>query len=166
MNAKDIVNKLKDVLLSSSVTEEIVEQSIESNKVEEKAIQENLESEVIKDDEISNNDPNDLEVELEEVSDEMKHTPDHKEYEEKPKAMNYATKEEVAEIRAMVESLKGKMDAKEEAKQEVPQELSSDEPADAIQHSPENEVNTSVKNVFGNNTRNTTYARVLQRIAK
>ena len=42
MNAKDIVNKLKDVLLSSSETEEIVEGNIQSEKVEEKAIQENL----------------------------------------------------------------------------------------------------------------------------
>ena len=38
----------------------------------------------------------------------------------------------------MVET-KGMIEAKEEAKEEVPQELSADEPAEAINHSPENE---------------------------
>ena len=56
------------------------------------------------------------------------------------------------------------MEAKEEVKAEVPEELSADEPAEAISHSPENEVGTKVGNIFSNNNQNTTYSRVLQRI--
>jgi len=67
----------------------------------------------------------------------------------------------------MVEKLKGMIEAKEEAKEEVPQELSADEPAEAISHSPENEVSEKIGVRFAPNARvNTTYNRVLNAISK
>jgi len=57
------------------------------------------------------------------------------------------------------------IEAKEEAKAEVPQELSADEPAEAISHSPENEVSNNIGVRFAPNAnRNTTYNRVLNAI--
>ena len=82
-------------------------------------------------------------------------------------AVEYATKDEVSEIKAMVEKLRGMIEAKEEAKEEVPQELSADEPAEAINHSPENEVSEKIGVRFAPNAnRNTTYNRVLNAINK
>ena len=61
----------------------------------------------------------------------------------------------------------GMIEAKEEAREEVPQELSADEaPAQAISHSPENEVTTKVGARFAvNANQNTTYGRVLKALS-
>jgi len=73
----------------------------------------------------------------------------------------------VSELKSMVEKLRGMIEAKEEAKEEVPQELSADEPAEAINHSPENEVSGKIGVRFAPNAnRNTTYNRVLNAISK
>jgi hypothetical protein len=67
----------------------------------------------------------------------------------------------------MVEKLRGMIEAKEEAKEEVPQELSADEPAEAIAHSPENEVSEKLgAKISPNQNLNTTYGRVLKALSK
>ena len=72
----------------------------------------------------------------------------------------------MAELKSMVEKLKGMVEAKDETKEEVPQELSSEEPAEAISHSPENKVSENIGVKFSPNAnRNTTYNRVLNAIS-
>ena len=156
MKASEIVNKIKDVLLSTAEKEE---ENFNDVELKEEATQ--AETVVEASEEVKQEAPVQEAEELQE-EDEMTHTPDHKEYEKGP--VEYATKDEVAELKSMVEKLKGMMEAKEEVKAEVPEELSADEPAEAISHSPENEVGTKVGNIFSNNNQNTTYSRVLQRI--
>jgi hypothetical protein len=125
MKASEIVTKIKDVLLSTSEKEEEnfndVELKEEAPVAKEDLAQEEITQEAAP--------ANVEEAELQEES-EMKHTPEHREYMD---PADYATKEEVAELKSMVEKLKGMIEAKEEAREEVPQELSADEaPAEAI----------------------------------
>ena len=159
MKASEIVTKIKDVLLSTAEKEEE-----NFNDVELKEETPQAETIVEASEEVTEEASAQEAEELQEES-EMKHTPDHKEYED-GMMDKYATKEEMAELKSMVEKLKGMVEAKEEVKAEVPEELSSEEPAEGISHSPENEVSTKMGNVFSNNNQNTTYARVLQRLAK
>ena len=85
---------------------------------------------------------------------EMTHS-DHEEYVEK----KYA--EEMAELKSMVEIKTGRN--KDETKV---LELSSEEPAEAISHSPENKVSEKIGVKFSPNAnRNTTYNRVLNAIS-
>ena len=161
MKASEIVTKIKDVLLSSSEKEEettpevdLKEEAPKAKKEAKKEIKEEA-PKAQGDGRIEYSAEKGAE-ELQEES-EMKHTPDHKEYEENP-AVEYATKDEVSELKSMVEKLKGMIEAKEEAKEEVPQELSAEEPAEAINHSPENEVSEKNGVRFAPNARvNTTY---------
>ena len=169
MKASEIVTKIKDVLLSTSEKEEEnfddVELKEEAPKAKEEAKEEIKEEAPAANVEKIEYSAEEGAEELQEES-EMKHTPDHKEYEESP-AVEYATKDEVSELKSMVEKLRGMIEAKEEAKEEVPQELSADEPAEAINHSPENEVSNNIGVRFAPNAnRNTTYNRVLNAISK
>jgi len=166
MKASEIVTKIKDVLLSSSEKEEetipevdLKEEAPKAKKEAKEEIKEEAPAANVEKIEYSAEEGTE---ELQEES-EMKHTPDHKEYEESP--VEYATKDEVSELKSMVEKLRGMIEAKEEAKEEVPQELSADEPAEAINHSPENEVSEKIGVRFAPNAnKNTTYNRVLNAI--
>ena len=172
MKASEIVAKIKDVLLSTSEKEEENFNDVELKEEAPKAKAKKEEAkEEIKEEAPAANvqkitySAEEGAEELQEES-EMKHTPDHKEYEENP-AVEYATKDEVSELKSMVEKLKGMIEAKEDVKEEVPQELSSEEPAEAINHSPENEVSENNGVRFApNSNRNTTYNRVLNAISK
>ena len=169
MKASEIVTKIKDVLLSTSEKEEEnfddVELKEEAPKAKKEAKEEIKEEAPAANVQKITYSAEEGAEELQEES-EMKHTPDHKEYEENP-AVEYATKDEVSELKSMVEKLRGMIEAKEEAKEEVPQELSAEEPAEAISHSPENEVSEKNGVRFAPNARvNTTYNRVLNAISK
>jgi len=78
--------------------------------------------------------------------------------------MSYATREELAEVKAMVEKLMGQLEAKEESKQEVPQELSADE--EPLTHSPENATESKNLHLYSQNAPATTLDRVLARLNK
>ena len=149
MKASEIVNKIKDVLLSTNV-EEVNTPTNEVELKEEASVEE---AKV----ETSEVELNTIEEEYQEEAELMP--------EEAP-AMEYATKDEVAELKSMVEKLRGMIEAKEEAKEEIPQELSSEEPAEAISHSPENEVSENLGTRHAvNANQNTTYSRVLNAIS-
>lgn len=145
MKATEIVSKLKEVLLSSADEVETQEE------VQEEAVLESLSEEVQEE-----------EVQLEEAD----QTEASEEVEAmEPKAeMSYATKEELAEVRAMVEKMMGQMEAKEETKEEIPQELSADE--QPITHSPENSTETKGLNLYSQKGPQTTLDRVLARLNK
>ena len=146
MKASEIVSKLKDVLLSS--TEEVETQDIAQEEVQLEAATE--------------------EVKEEEVMTELEEAPEVEASEEveamEPKEMSYATKEELAEVKAMVEKLMGQLEAKEESKQEVPQELSADEAP--LTHSPENATESKNLHLYSQNAPATTLDRVLARLNK
>ena len=95
MKASEIVTKIKDVLLSTSEKEEEnfndVELKEEAPVAKEDLAQEEITQEAAP--------ANVEEAELQEES-EMKHTPEHREYMD---PADYATKEEVAELKSMVE---------------------------------------------------------------
>jgi len=172
MRASEIVNKLKDVLLSSTEVEKVEETTIENEvelkdstpkskkEVESKSVTENANEETPK----QEDDVREVSYSAEEVLAENPMEDTQEEIvEEAPK---YATVEEVAEIKAMVEKLRGMVEAKEETSPEVPQELSSDEVTEPLAHSPENEVSEKLGIRYSTNARqNTTYSRVLNAIS-
>lgn len=161
MKASEIVTKIKDVLLSSSKEEENtpeVELKEEAPKAKKEAKEE------IKEEAPAAN-VQKITYSAEEGAKELQEDNYEEDIVEESPAVEYATKDEVSELKSMVEKLKGMIEAKEEAKEEVPQELSSDEPAEAINHSPENEVSEKIGVRFAPNAnKNTTYNRVLNAI--
>lgn len=145
MKATEIVSKLKDVLLSS--TEEVETQEAVQEEVQLESATEEV---------------NEEEVQLEEAP-EVEASEEVEAMEPKSE-MSYATKEELAEVKAMVEKLMGQLEAKEESKQEVPQELSADE--QPLTHSPENSTESKNLHLYSQNAPATTLDRVLARLNK
>jgi len=153
MKATEIVEKLKDVLLGSqevenqeeikeelSATEEVVEEVNESPEGEEVVLSEGDQLE------------QDQVVEAEE---------------EATKA-SYVTKEEFAELKAMVESLMGEIKStSEKYNSEVPKEELAAVEADIepMVHTPEAKAEVEMK-LFSQNRRETTLDRVLNNMSK
>jgi len=163
MKASEIVTKIKDVLLSSTKEEETIPE-VELKEEAPKAKKEAKEE--IKEEAPAAN-VQKITYSAEEGAEELQEDNYEEDIVEESPAVEYATKDEVAELKSMVEKLRGMIEAKEEAKEEVPQELSADEPAEAISHSPENEVSEKIGVRFAPNARvNTTYNRVLNAISK
>lgn len=81
--------------------------------------------------------------------------------------MAYATKEELSEVKAMIEEIKAMIKDKEEmaaVEEQVKEELSSTPAAAPLKHNPEAE-NKTKKIVFGNNRPQSIQDRVFARIA-
>jgi hypothetical protein len=146
MKASEIVSKLKEVLLSSTEDVETQDTIQEEVQLEESTpeVKEEVQLEETPEGEVSEDD-----------------------LAEEPAEMSYATKEELAEVRALVEKMMGQLEAKEESKVDVPQELSADEaPEQPLMHSPENVSENAPLNLYAQNRATTTLDRVLQRISK
>ncbi|BAQ92699.1 hypothetical protein [uncultured Mediterranean phage uvMED] len=153
MKATEIVEKLKDVLLGSqevenqeeikeelSATEEVVEEVNESPEGEEVVLSEGDQLE------------QDQVVEAEEDATEA----------------SYVTKEEFAELKAMVESLMGEIKStSEKYNSEVPKEELAAVEADIepMVHTPEAKAEVEMK-LFSQNRRETTLDRVLNNMSK
>ena len=164
MKASEIVTKIKDVLLSSTKEEETIPE-VELKEEAPKAKKEEAKEEIKEEAPAAN--VQKITYSAEEGAEELQEDNYEEDIVEESPAVEYATKDEVSELKSMVEKLRGMIEAKEEAKEEVPQELSADEPADAINHSPENEVSEKIGVRFAPNARvNTTYNRVLNAISK
>ena len=90
--------------------------------------------------------------------------------EEEKEEMQYATKEELAEVKEMIEEIKGMIEKKDEMSVEEPQpetkeDLSAvEEPVEKIKHNPEKETK-KVMNLYAQKRTQTTYDRVLSKIA-
>ena len=92
--------------------------------------------------------------------------------------MNYATKEDLAEVKAMIDEIKSMIEPKEEmseevseekeelseAVEEVKEELSAEEPVAKVTHNPEAETKKNL-NLFAQKRNMTTADKVMQRIA-
>jgi len=92
--------------------------------------------------------------------------------------MNYATKEDLAEVKAMIDEIKSMIEPKEEMSEEVSEEkeelseeveevkeeLSAEEPVAKVTHNPEAETKKNL-NLFAQKRTLTTADRVLQRIS-
>lgn len=159
MKASEIVTKIKDVLLSTNSEEvntpdvELKDEALKAKKPTKVEAKEAKEETPKGDGRI-------------EYSAEDKYQEEAELMPEEAPAMEYATKEEVSELRSMIEKLRGMIEAKEETNEEIPQELSSEESAEAISHSPENEVGEKMGTRYAvNASQNTTYNRVLNAIS-
>ena len=95
--------------------------------------------------------------------------------------MAYATKEDLAEVKAMIDEIKSMIEPKEEMSEETPdvkeelseeveeekvmEELSAEEPVAKVTHNPEAETKKNL-NLFAQNRAMTTADKVMQRIAQ
>jgi len=157
MNAKDVVEKLKEVLLGA--TEEVVETPAVEEQVE---LQE--------------------EVATEEVQDEVKEElAEEAAPQDTPVEAQWATKEElsqeIAQLRAMIDEVMSGMGA--EDSKDVPQELSADEveqPQEEVElaaeeevaelkHDPEAMVESKELNLYAQKRRHSTLDKVLSKIS-
>lgn len=93
------------------------------------------------------------------------------ELEEEKEEMKYATKEELSEIRDMVEEIKAMIDKKEDMSSEVEEEKVEEEvkeelsKVEKVNHNPEAEEKRSL-NLYATKSPLTTYDRVLSKISK
>ena len=91
--------------------------------------------------------------------------------------MGYATKEDLAEVKAMIDEIKAMLEpkeemseevseeeVKEELNEEVKEELSAEEPVAKVTHNPESETKKNL-NLFAQKRPTSTADRVMQRIA-
>ena len=83
--------------------------------------------------------------------------------EEVKEEMSYATKEELAEVKTMVEEIKAMLEPKEEMSEEVKEELSAVKP---IKHNPEASTPQKTQVQFAKGQFNTTLDRVLSKLNK
>jgi hypothetical protein len=167
MNAKDIVEKFKNVLLSEESNSEApkIEVKSETSEIEVKEQEvvlseevkevENTESETQLSEEVDASYDDKKKLEEDEIIEEVKEDPMSK----------YATKEDLekamAEMKALVDSLKMQEDMPE-----VPEQLSSQEPAvEPIAHDPESSVEKKSLNLYAQNRTKTLMDRVLSKIS-
>jgi hypothetical protein len=167
MNAKDIVEKFKNVLLSEEPNSEApkIEVKSETSETEVKEQEvvlseevkevENTESETQLSEEVDASYDDKKKLEEDEIIEEVKEDPMSK----------YATKEDLekamAEMKALVDSLKMQEDMPE-----VPEQLSSQEPAvEPIAHDPESSVEKKSLNLYAQNRTRTLMDRVLSKIS-
>ena len=150
MNAKEIVDKFKKILLSD--VEELDVQVTEEVKLEEVA--EDLADAPMAEDEMA---PEDAIEDVAEAED------------------KYATKEdlakEIAALKAMIEQISSAMSAEEsidapaELEELSKEELSSQEEVAPLTHSPEADVDAKQLNLYSQRREMTTFDRVLSKIA-
>lgn len=150
MNAKEIVDKFKKILLSD--VEELDVQVTEEVKLEEVA--EDLADAPMVEDEMA---PEDVIEDVAEAED------------------KYATKEdlakEIAALKAMIEQISSAMSAEEsidapaELEELSKEELSSQEEVAPLTHSPEADVDAKQLNLYSQRREMTTFDRVLSKIA-
>ena len=108
-------------------------------------------------------------VEEEEPSEESLN--EETELEEDKEEMGYATKEELAEVKSMIEEIKAIIESKEEMSEEIKEEEVKEEIKEKlseipkVKHNPEKEVERNL-NLFAQKRATTTYDRVLSKISK
>jgi len=152
MKANEIVERFKNVLLSTETKEEetpVVEDQVELSE-EAKDIQVDAAEEV-------------KETEKVEMTEELEETEEVTEevMEEEDK---YATKEDLAKAMAEVKGMIEELTAQKE-ELEVPTELSNQEPAvEPLSHSPEAEVSKKPTHLFAQNRSKSTLDRVMSKI--
>jgi hypothetical protein len=153
MKANEIVERFKNVLLSTETKEEetpVVEDQVELSE-EAKDIQVDAAEEVKETEEVEMTE--ELE-ETEEVTEEVMEEED-----------KYATKEELAKAMAEVRGMIEELTAQKEEELEVPTELSNQEPAvEPLSHSPEAEVSKKPTHLFAQNRSKSTLDRVMSKI--
>ena len=153
MKANEIVERFKNVLLSTETKEEtaeeqtpVVEDQVELSE-EAKDIQVDAAEEVKETEEV-------------EMTEELEETEEVMEEEDK-----YATKEDLAKAMAEVKGMIEELTAQKEEELEVPTELSNQEPAvEPLSHSPEAEVSKKPTHLFAQNRSKSTLDRVMSKI--
>lgn len=156
MKATEIVEKFKEVLLGAEKEVEVQAEAVEATEEVQEDVQ--LSEEVTEEstEEVSQ------EVELEEeVSEETS-----EDVVEELNETLYATKEEMAEVKAMIEQLKGMVKTEQESL-DVPAELSAvEEEVEPIVHTPENATEKKEFINYSSKSPRNTMSRVLEMINK
>lgn len=159
MKANEIVERFKNVLLSTETKEEnaeeqapVVEDQVELSE-EAKDIKVDAAEEVKETEEV-------------EMTEELEETEEvEEEVEEEDKTDMYVTKEDLAKAIAEVKGMIEELTAQKEEELEVPTELSSQEPAvEPLSHSPEAEVSKKPTHLFAQNRSKSTLDRVMSKI--
>lgn len=164
MKATEILEKLQNVFLSTEaeVSEAPVEEVKEELSSEE--VVENVELEA--QEEVSEEVVEET-TELAEEEEEEKEVVEEEVVEEEAAAPEYATKQDLYDMKKeFMEVIESLMKKEEEYKKEVPAELSSDlsEDAEEISHSPESGVESKARFVIGGNRPMTTKDRVFNKM--
>lgn len=81
---------------------------------------------------------------------------------EEKEEMAYATKDELAELKSMIEDVKSMIEKKQEEKEEMEKQDLSE--VEKVKHNPEQEVNKQELNLFAQNRTETSFDRVLRTI--
>ena len=159
MKANEIVERFKNVLLSTETKEEnaeeqapVVEDQVELSE-EAKDIKVDAAEEVKETEEV-------------EMTEELEETEEvEEEVEEEDKTDMYVTKEDLAKAMAEVKGMIEELTAQKEEELEVPTELSNQEPAvEPLSHSPEAEVSKKPTHLFAQNRSKSTLDRVMSKI--
>jgi hypothetical protein len=144
MKANEIVERFKNVLLSTETKEETAEEQ----------------TPVVEDQVELSEEAKDIQVD---AAEEVKETEEV--MEEEDKMDMYVTKEDLAKAMAEVKGMIEELTAQKEEELEVPTELSNQEPAvEPLSHSPEAEVSKKPTHLFAQNRSKSTLDRVMSKI--
>lgn len=157
MKANEIVERFKNVLLSTETKEEVAEEQAPVVEDQVELSEEAKDIQVDAAEEVKETEEVEMTEELEETEEVEK-----EEMEEEDK---YATKEDLAKAMAEVKGMIEELTAQKEEELEVPTELSNQEPAvEPLSHSPEAEVSKKPTHLFAQNRSKSTLDRVMSKI--
>lgn len=158
MKANEIVERFKNVLLSTETKEEVAEEQTPVVEEQVELSEEAKDIQVDAAEEVKETE----EVEMTEKLEETEEVEEEEEMEEEDK---YATKEDLAKAMAEVKGMIEELTAQKEEELEVPTELSNQEPAvEPLSHSPEAEVSKKPTHLFAQNRSKSTLDRVMSKI--
>jgi hypothetical protein len=156
MKANEIVERFKNVLLSTETKEETVEEQTPVVEDQVELSEEAKDIQVDAAEEVKETEEVEMTEELEETEEVM---------EEEDKMDMYVTKEDLAKAMAEVKGMIEELTAQKEEELEVPTELSNQEPAvEPLSHSPEAEVSKKPTHLFAQNRSKSTLDRVMSKI--
>lgn len=157
MKANEIVERFKNVLLSTETKEEVAEEQAPVVEDQVELSEEAKDIQVDAAEEVKETEEVEMTEELEETEE-----VEEEEMEEEDK---YATKEDLAKAMAEVKGMIEELTAQKEEELEVPTELSNQEPAvEPLSHSPEAEVSKKPTHLFAQNRSKSTLDRVMSKI--
>tara|TARA_E500000081_G_C6106920_1_gene340539 strand:- start:961 stop:1440 length:480 start_codon:yes stop_codon:yes gene_type:complete len=157
MKANEIVERFKNVLLSTETKEEVAEEQAPVVEDQVELSEETKDIQVEAAQEVKETEEVEMTEELEETEEEV--------MEEDDKMDMYVTKEDLAKAMAEVKGMIEELTAQKEEELEVPTELSNQEPAvEPLSHNPEAVVSKKPTQVFAKNRSKTTMDIVMSKI--
>lgn len=157
MKANEIVERFKNVLLSTETKEEVAEEQAPVVEDQVELSEETKDIQVEAAQEVKETEEVEMTEELEETEEEV--------MEEEDKMDMYVTKEDLAKAMAEIKGMIKELTSHKEEELEVPTELSNQEPAvEPLSHNPEAVVSKKPTQVFAKNRSKTTMDIVMSKI--